>query len=441
MVTTVMGAVAGVVMLGGDTTLARFWFLVEVDARRWRVTTAWIAALLALATTACLALAPLAPWLAEQTLGGSGNAPLYWLALMSIPLAQSSRLINQVLRNEYRVWPSAVTAMALGALTFTFGVVSVALLRLGVAGVLVGVILAEAAVLGLRVLLARRVLSRGLDRSMLGEMVRFAIPLVPVTLTFWLLTASSRVILGSVSGLDALAVYGVASTVAAGFVVITGAVSQAWVPRAFNLYETDRGQAAAAIGRFLTIYVLILGGVAVALAVLAPEFVSLLAPSEFSDAAVLIPIVSLGAVAFGAQLVTSAGLTLTRRTGTLAWLSVVAAGATIVLSLALIPPAGALGASVAATLGYVLLAVVYFAASQRAWTVTVDWWALSLTIGALVLSLLASVLMVDGPLSARAIPLLAYAAFGLVMWRYAPALRGRHAVDHRSSDGPSSPTR
>lgn len=417
MVNSVMGIVAAVVILGGDTALARFWFQLVDQRSRWRMTATWILSLVLFAVAACLVLAPLAPWMAGWTLGGSSNASLYWLALIAIPIAQASRLVNQLLRNQYRPWPSAWTSIGLGSITFALGAAAAALLDLGVPGILLAVIVAEALVLLMRLLLTRQVFSVGGDRSLLRAMLAFAVPLVPVSLSFWVLTTANRVVLGAVSGLDELAIFGVATTVAAGFVVVTGAVSQAWVPRAYGLYETDRVGASEAIGRFLTVYVLLLGGLAVVLGALAPEIVGLLAAPSFADAAGLIPVVSLGAVAFGAQLVTSAGLTLTRRTRTLATLSVVSAVVGVLLSLLLIPLAGAWGASIAGALGFILLAVVYFIASQRSWKITVDWLAFGSAAILLIVALTATELLMNASVAARMVPIAGYAGLGLVIAR------------------------
>jgi O-antigen/teichoic acid export membrane protein len=366
-VTTVSGMLAGILVLGGDTALARFWFQTKDLVERRRLTLTWIGFLAVFAALACLLLAPLAPAVASWTLGDAGSASLFLLALATLPIAQTSRMAAQVMRNEFRPVPFSATGVLLGVASLGAGLVAALGMDLGVAGIFAGILCGEAAVLLVRLWLTRSAYAGPFDRDVLSGLIRFGVPLVPVTVSYWIFTAADRVVVGKVAGLEQLGYYSVSVTVTLVFVVLVGAVSQAWLPRALHLYEEDQDQAAHALGRSLTYYVFGLGVLAAGAAALAPEVTTLLAGSAYAPAAQAIPLLCLSGVAYGTTSITASGMTMKHRNGRLAWIALAAAVANVVAAVALVPPFGIVGAAAASLLGYSLLTTSYLWVSQRLW--------------------------------------------------------------------------
>jgi O-antigen/teichoic acid export membrane protein len=371
-VTTVSGMLAGVLVLGGDTALARFWFQDAALAARRTLCLTWIGFLAVWATVVCALLSPLAPAVASYTLEQSSASNLFLLALVTLPITQTSRMVAQIMRNQFRPMPFVLTGVLLGCLSLGGGLFFAVGLDLGVAGVLVGVLTAETLVLVVRTVLTRDMFAGTFDRALLRHLLRFGIPLVPVTVSFWVFTAADRVVVGKVSGLEELGYYSVAVTVTLVFVVLTSAVSQAWVPRAIQLFEEERARAAVAIGDSLTYYVFGLGVLASVIAALSPEVIAILSGPEYAPAAAAIPLLCMGSVAYGSQTITATGMTMMHRTGRLAVISLVAAAVNVVAAVALVPRFGITGAAGASVIGYVLLTLGYLQASQRLWAIRVD---------------------------------------------------------------------
>jgi O-antigen/teichoic acid export membrane protein len=369
---TVGALLTSVLTLGGDTVLSRFWFRDPTpDAVRQLVAT-WIGFLLLVSTTTSgLLLLAVVP-LTDALLGREAPTAAVALLLASLPVALTNRMLGQVLRTQFRAVPYATSsfAVALGGLLAGLGLALG--LDLGLTGVLAGQLAAEAAVLVYRALACRSVLGARPQASQLPELLRFGLPLVPVTLSFFVFSASDRLVVGKLAGLDDLAPYSVAVSLASLVALFCSAVGQAWVPRATELYERDRARAAEAFGQALTWYVVVLGGLAIAVSALAPELFAVVAPPEYESGARVLPLLVLGAVAYGSQLFTSGGLTMTQRTRRLATISVAAAALDLVLALTLVSVVGPVGAAVANVVGFVVLTSGYFAASQRAWAITLE---------------------------------------------------------------------
>ncbi len=371
-VTTVSGMLAGILVLGGDTALARFWFQTTEEQARRRLALTWIGFLAAWAVVVCLLLSPLAPVVASFTLERRSAASLFLLALATLPVAQTSRMVAQVMRNQFRPVPFVATGVLLGATSLGAGLVFAVGLDLGIAGIFVGILCAESLVLVVRTVLTRTAYAGPVDRVALRGLLRFGVPLVPVTVSFWVFTAADRVVVGKVAGLAELGYYSVAVTVTLVFVVLTSAVSQAWLPRATQLFEHDRDRAAWAVGASLTYYVFGLGLLAALASAFAPEVTSLLSGPDYAPAARAIPLLCLGSVAYGSVTITASGMTMMHRTGRLAVLSIVAAVVNVGAALALVPPFGIVGAAGATVVGYLVLTMSYLWSSQRLWAIHVE---------------------------------------------------------------------
>jgi O-antigen/teichoic acid export membrane protein len=414
-VTTVMGLLAGVLVLGGDTALARFWFQEKNERGRSSLSLTWIGFLTIWALVICLLLSPLAPAVASYTLESSGDGTLFILALATLPIAQTSRLLTQIMRNQFRPVPFVVTGVALGCLSLGCGLVFAIWLDMGIAGILLGLLTAETVVLLVRTALTRNMLRGPVDTSLLRPLLRYGVPLVPVTLSYWVFTSADRLIVGKLSGLTDLGYYSVAVTVTMVFVLLSQAVSQAWLPRAIQLFEEDRDRAAVAVGASLTYYIFGLGLLATVISSLSPEVTAVLAGPDYAPAAAAIPLLSLGAVASGSQTIVASGMTLMHKTGRLAAISMLAAVVNVTATLALVPLFGIVGAAAASMAGYVFLSAAYLWASQRLWAIDIEVRRLLVVIGLLIAVVVITTQQRDAPLVVRAGLPLAYVVLSLAL--------------------------
>jgi O-antigen/teichoic acid export membrane protein len=413
-VTTVSGLLGGVLVLGGDTALARFWFQDSRLAARRSLCLTWIGFLALWALLVCALLTPFASLAASYTLERSSAGTLFVLALATLPLAQTSRLLAQVMRNQFRPVAFVFTGVLLGCLSLVLGVAFAVWAGMGIPGIFIGLLTAETVVLVLRTVQTRDVLRGSVDLHLLRGLLRYGVPLVPVSLSFWVFTAADRVIVAKMAGLAELGYYSVAVTVTTAFALLSGAVSQAWLPRSMQLFETDRGRAATAVGGALTYYVLGLGLLATTIAAFAAEVTAVLSGPAYAPAAEAIPLLCLGAVAFGSQTITASGLTMMHRTGRLAAISIVAAVVNIVVTITLVPQFGIVGAAGGSAATYVFLAASYLWASQRVWRIRLETRRLLVLIGLLAGVAAFTTSNVHAPLYVRALIPVGFVAVFLV---------------------------
>lgn len=366
-VQSIASALAGLLVLGGDVALSRFWFQQDAPHKRTTLVWTWIGFLTAWSLLVIALLLPFSPLFAQWSFGDASLWLLFALGLGALPLVQLNRMLAQILRNEFRATHFAVTSVLLGFLTLTIGFVLAVVLHLGIPGILAGALAAEAIVLAIRAWLVRSHRSPGFDRELLGNLLRFGVPLVPGSVSFWVIASSDRIIVGVLAGPTELGYYAVSTSVVAVFAVLLVAIGQAWLPRIVQLYEEDPHQSEIVAGQVFTRLVLLLAAMAAAISLAAPWIVTIVSGPDYAPAARSLPLLALGATLFGTTVLTANGLELAKRTKELAGIAVIAAGVNVACAIALVPRWGSVGAAVASVIGYAALTGCFLVRSRRVW--------------------------------------------------------------------------
>ena len=368
-VLTLNGLFMAFVILGGDSAYARFFFAARTEDERQRITSTWIGFLAAWSLFMVLVVLPFAPQIATWALDGNADALLVVVPLLSVPIVIVNRMCAQVLRNEFR--PAAYTALntVSVALTIAIGLIAAVGLGLGVLGILVGALGAEALMLPARLWVARGMFRATFSPQLLRRLLAFGVPLVPISLAYWVFLVSDRLLLGRLSSLEQVGLYSVAASLVGVTSVAVAAFGQAWTPHAVRLFEDEPHRAPALFGRVLTYVLAGFGFLCVGISTLAPELIDILTGAGFEPAAAAVPPLALAMVAYASTHVTAAGITLRLRTQYLAGHAWLAAIVNVGLNLVLIPTFGMLGAAWATTVAYSVLTAAYLVTSQRLWPV------------------------------------------------------------------------
>jgi O-antigen/teichoic acid export membrane protein len=238
-------------------------------------------------------------------------------------------------------------------------------LRLGAVGALLGQLLGGiiGLLIGAVVLMRLRPLrfEPGLARSGLA----FGLPLVPHSISGWILNVSDRWLLGLLLGVGAIqaqaaiGVYSLGYQLAQAVSLVALSFNAAWGPFFYARGESRHGP--ALLREMTTVVAALLGALAVALAVAGPEIIRVMAPASWGSArdqaADVLRVVALASFIYSVYFMVSSAIFLTRRTALLPLLTVSAGAANVVLNLLLIPRVGIMGAAWSTVVGYTILAV------------------------------------------------------------------------------------
>ena len=365
LVLTAISMLQGVLILGGDTAYVRFYFEATTDEEQRVVTFTWLGFLGLWASLVVFVALPWSGYLSEWLLDTRAHTLLFAVGLLSGLVAMMQQMLAQVLRIQFRAVLVSVANLITAALAVGIGLVAVFALDWGLVGVVAGTV--GGTVLGLPMLvwLARDLLRPRFSFGILRRMLAYGVPLVPVTLAYWVFASSDRIMLGRLASLEELGLYAVGATIVSVLLLVFQALGQAWTPHAVRLYETDPAGAALLYSRFLTYILGIFGLLAVALTALAPELIQLLASSRYLGATTVIGPLAIGAVAYASTQVTVSGISLLKRTHYLAIYAGMAAVLNVVLNLIFIPIWGMLAAAWTTCVCYVFLTLAYALTSQR----------------------------------------------------------------------------
>jgi O-antigen/teichoic acid export membrane protein len=358
-------SMAGVLLLGGDVALSRMWFDVPDEAARRDLALTWISFLTGWSMVVVLVLAPFAKPLADWLEPGTHLAAMLLVGLAILVPQQLSRMLAQILRNEFRPVAFAATTIAIAALGLALSLVFALGLDLGVLGILLGTLVAEILGALARFPMVRQELAGRLSRAALMPPLRFGLPLVPASMAMWAFTGADRIVIGKILSPSDLGTYSVAAMLVAPFAVLLTALGQAWIPRITQEFEAGTGRASDMTGRAIELSLVLFGAASVLVGIMAPLLVGIVGGAEYVAGAKALPLLALGSSFLGTSLFTSTGYTLAKRTAWVPVITVIAALVDVLLLLILVPRAGMVGSAVSVCIGYLVLTVGLLAYSQR----------------------------------------------------------------------------
>lgn len=249
-------------------------------------------------------------------------------------------------------------------------VLLVVVLETGVVGVALGSAVAAgmSAALGAWVMIRIGARPR-LDATLARRMLAFALPLVPASIAGWVLNLSDRPLLQLIT--DSSATVGI---YALGYTI--GLMTNALIVQPFSLawgaahweisLQADAGRSFA---RVLTWFLVIGAGAALLISALGTDAIRLLVGADFEMSRYIVPFSAFAYVMYGVYSIVSAGLGIVGRSGLVAKTMAVAAVASVLLNLALIPWLGVFGAAISTLASYVLLAALTGWVTQRLYPV------------------------------------------------------------------------
>jgi O-antigen/teichoic acid export membrane protein len=369
---TLTGLLMAVVILGGDSAYARFYFAARTFEERQQLTSSWIGFLGVWSVAVALVLLPFSPQIADWALTGDVRTALIAVPLVSVPIVLVNRMCAQVLRNEFRAVAFSVLNFVSIGLTVAIGLFVAVVLGMGVLGILIGSLFGEALMLPVRIWVARRMLRATFSLRVVRPLLAFGVPLVPISLAYWVFLVSDRILLAQLSTLEQVGLYSVAASLVGLTSIAVSALGQAWTPHATRAYEEEPDYAPRLFGRMMTYVLAGFGFLCVAITVFAPELLAVLTGPGFSGAAMAVGPLAIGMVAYASTQITAGGISLRMQTKYLALHAWLAALLNLGLNLVLIPRFGMLGAAWATMVAYTFLTLAYLVTSQRLWPVTYE---------------------------------------------------------------------
>ncbi len=422
-------AILVTILRGGiSSAFFRFYFdSAEPERRRVVLRTSfWFTMTTATAGLAAgvVAAAPLAELLGLEEDGTT----LVRAAFVGLWAQMNYEQLTSLFRVEQRSGAFLTASLANIAITVGTTLLLVVHFDLEALGVIVGnftgTLAVYLALLGYR----REQLGLQFDRSLYREMQRFGVPLVPSALALIAVNFGDRFFLARLADLAEVGLYEIGVRIASATVLLLTAFRTAWPAFAYSI--EDEQEAKRTYAYVLTAMVAVASWAAVALALLAPWLVRLLATPPFYEGARVVAPLAFASALFAGYIVVAIGVGRAKRTQFNWVIAGAAAAVNIGLNLALVPRYGMEGAAAATVAAYGLLfgAMAWWA--QRVYPVPYQWTRVGLAL-AVAATLAAAGKLLDVGLPAAiglvllypllvALPLTGGARARLRPWRSAP---------------------
>ncbi|HEY2938083.1 MAG TPA: oligosaccharide flippase family protein [Gaiellaceae bacterium] len=411
-----------VLRLGISSAFFRFYFDTKDEARRTVVvrTSFWFT--MTMATAGLIVGFVFALPLAHAL--ELGNDP--WLVragFVGLWAQMNYEQLTSLFRVEERSTSFVLASLANVLITVGASVLLVVGLHKGATGAVVGNFIGTLCVYVALLVYRRYQLGLVFDRELFRQMNRFGMPLVPSALALWAINFSSRIFIAQYKGQVEVGVFSVAVRISSAIVFLTIAFRLAWPAFAYSI-EDDR-EARRTYAFVLTYLLYVCAWLSLALGVLAPWLVQVLAPKpEFHRAIPAVALLAFASTAYAGYTVLAIGSGRARKTQ-LNWVvSGVAAVVNVALNVALIPPYGMIGAAISAAAAYVVLFAGMTLYSQWVYPVPYQWRRIGTAVGAAIgLTALGRVLHV--PLGVALALVVAYPVVLALLGFYLPAERAR----------------
>ncbi len=288
------------------------------------------------------------------------------LNLMSVALVFTSlqRITNTWFRVRKKPFWAMSYALVASLTTIGLSILLVVKLDFGLSGVFWAQIGSSLVCFILSILLMYRwLLPRNFDFSRLREMLKFAVPLVPAAVSFWLMNSAGSYFIQHYTTSREVGLYQLGISLASVTGLATGAFLQVWTPFAFSISKEEHHRQTYA--DVFLLYVCWSGFAVLGVFLFAPEVLMILAPASFGGAAFVAGLISLNIIILGLPQIVAMGCALVKTN--MPYSQAVIAGSiiSVVLFTIIIPVAGKEGAVLATIVGNVFVFLYVYYKAQK----------------------------------------------------------------------------
>lgn len=267
-----------------------------------------------------------------------------------------SSLLLQICRGLGDNATYAIGSFITGAFTVVLNVIFIVAFRWGAYGML-GATAISNFICAVYIFLKRKIYKyikpKQFDKTILKEIIKYSVPLIPNMISWWIVSASDRTIISAVIGIAQNGIYSAANKFSGVFTTLYSVFNLTWTESAsININSEDRDEFFSKILDFVIRFFgcLCLGTIAVM-----PFVFNILINEKFAEAYYQIPILILGSV-FNILVSFVGSIYVAKKlTKEIAKTSIISAVINIIVNIALIKSIGLYAASISTVIAYALM--------------------------------------------------------------------------------------
>ena len=246
-------------------------------------------------------------------------------------------------------------------LTIGLTIYFIVFLRWSVKGVLIAQVIGNSIELLILSILLMRISIKQISLSAIKEMLKYSIPLIPLQLAAFVLNLSDRFFLQNYQNLDEVGLYSMGYRFASLVPLLAIIPLRAYSPYIFSLSDDTKKckKTISDFSRYYVAYVLIL---TLVISMFSREVIVMVIDKNYYYGWTVVYLLCLSYAFYGISNVLSVGIDITKKTWLKAFSWIMAALVNIGLNFLLIPSYGMIGASIATSISYFFVIVLYIIA-------------------------------------------------------------------------------
>lgn len=357
LILTSLTIISYLLVLGLDSGSARIYYDCETLEEKKIVLSTWLWTEIIIFVPVTILLIYFADGICRFIFNNASLAPYFQIGVLTIPFSLLNRICSMALRLSFQ---AKKFSAVIGIGSFTQAVSAILLVVAfgqGVRGVFLSMLVGYFVQSIIAIILVYKDFSFTFSSNLFKSMLSFGLPLVPTSISLWVLNYSNRYFLTRLGTLNDISILAVGTRLAAIVGLFITSVQIAWPPFAYSLIK-DPAIAKRTYSRVLTLFVLVSVTIAVTISIFAREAILLLATSKYIDSVKIVSLIMFGTISWGVVGIIGIGFEIPKKSYHYLICTIIGAIVTTMLNFELIPQLGVLGAAIA-TLAGNLLALIY----------------------------------------------------------------------------------
>nr|MBK9652768.1 oligosaccharide flippase family protein [Bacteroidota bacterium] len=255
------------------------------------------------------------------------------------------------------------TVMSIG-----FTILFLVVLRMGIKGVFIATLISNVIISIYAIYRLRDVIKwQNLNSILTKKMLRYSLPLIPTSISYWVLNGSANFFVKHYSGISEAGLYAIGMQLGAAVALVTSAFQMAWSAFAFDIKDSPTAKNTYAL--VLTLYMIISTFMALGVSLFSREVLVILTTPPYYDAYSIGCIYAFHAISIGLAYIAFTGISIMKTTSPYARAVFISSILSLILYYMFTPLFGKVGAGFATLIGYTLIPIIVFYESQKAYPI------------------------------------------------------------------------
>lgn len=293
---------------------------------------------------------------------------LFIIPSLSVITNAFTTVVGNWFRMRRKALLTVIFNLSFSILTILLTIYFVLYLRKGVIGVFYAALVSNALSSIVCIFLLKDWISSAyFSLSRLKEMLRFAMPLIPTSLSFWVLTSSAPFILNEFCDIGEVGLFQMGLTISSAVALFTSAFQMAWGPFAYSIMAKENAKEIYSV--VLSIYCILANIIALTVSLFAEDILILLTHPNYYDAYLVAGILTFNATLYSYVYILEIGNGISKNTKPLAIATFLSASVTIAILFILTPIFGKTGTALAMILGNLIIPVYVYRSAQKSYPI------------------------------------------------------------------------